>query len=196
MIELSTLAPGADRLSCGKAQARASTGGRASRTVLFLDYDGVLHPNEVYLERGRPVLRTEGELFMWLPPLIDLLKSYPHVQIVLSTSWSRVFGFDRAKRALPESLIERVIGATWHSKMGKCPYSGMRLPVSWWDEATRFEQIMRYVERARLVRWVAVDDQGESWSPTYADHLLLIDPNVGIADPRALSQLDTRLAAL
>ena len=196
MIELSTLTPGADRLPRGKAQASSGTGGRASRTVLFLDYDGVLHPNEVYLERGRPVLRGEGELFMWLPPLIDLLRSYPHVQIVLSTSWSRVFGFERSKRALPEPLIERVVGATWHSQMGKCPYSGMRLPVSWWDEATRFEQILRYVERARLVRWVAVDDQGESWSPRYTDHLILTDPNLGIADPRALSRLHARLAAL
>ncbi len=111
MIELSTLTPGADRLPRGKAQASSGTGGGASRTILFLDYDGVLHPNEVYLERGRPVLRGEGELFMWLPPLIDLLRSYPYVQIVLSTSWSRVFGFERAKRALPVPLIDRALCA-------------------------------------------------------------------------------------
>lgn len=37
--------------------------------VLFLDYDGVLHPDEVFLERGKPVLRARGELFMWTPLL-------------------------------------------------------------------------------------------------------------------------------
>ena len=30
--------------------------------ILFLDYDGVLHPDDVYLERGRPVLRATGQL--------------------------------------------------------------------------------------------------------------------------------------
>ncbi len=29
-------------------------------TVLFLDFDGVLHPDEVYLQRGKPVLRCDG----------------------------------------------------------------------------------------------------------------------------------------
>ncbi|NKA73639.1 hypothetical protein GO285_02999 [Ralstonia solanacearum] len=35
--------------------------------TLFLDYDGVLHPDEVYYEYGKPVLRADGELFMWAP---------------------------------------------------------------------------------------------------------------------------------
>ena len=34
------------------------------RTVLFLDFDGVLHPDEVYLTRRGPELRAPGELFM------------------------------------------------------------------------------------------------------------------------------------
>lgn len=32
--------------------------------ILFLDFDGVLHPDEAYLVKGRPVLRTEGALFI------------------------------------------------------------------------------------------------------------------------------------
>ena len=28
--------------------------------ILFLDFDGVLHPDAVYLERGRPVLRGDA----------------------------------------------------------------------------------------------------------------------------------------
>ena len=38
--------------------------------ILFLDLDGVLHPDEAYLVHGRSVLRAEGELFMWAPLLI------------------------------------------------------------------------------------------------------------------------------
>jgi hypothetical protein len=45
--------------------------------ILFLDFDGVLHPDAVYLERGRPVLRADGELFMWAHHLVDALASAP-----------------------------------------------------------------------------------------------------------------------
>ena len=190
------LPPAAHRLSSGQTQKHASPDGRASRIVLFLDFDGVLHPSDVYLERGRPVLRTQGELFMWSHSLVDALKSYPNVAIVLSTSWARVFGYERAKKALVEPLRTRVIGATWHSSMAKCQFSGMKLQYGWWDEASRFEQIIRYVEGARLVRWMAIDDQGESWSPQYTDNLILTDPSRGIADPRALAELHARLVML
>ena len=44
--------------------------------ILFLDFDGVLHPDEAYLVKGRPVLRAEGALFMWTPLLADALKNY------------------------------------------------------------------------------------------------------------------------
>ena len=38
--------------------------------ILFLDYDGVLHPDHVYLVSGRPVPRADGELLMWAPILV------------------------------------------------------------------------------------------------------------------------------
>jgi len=55
--------------------------------LLFLDYDGVLHPDEVYLKRGRPVLRGPGELFMWVPHLLSAIEG-ADVRIVLSTSFA------------------------------------------------------------------------------------------------------------
>ncbi len=64
--------------------------------ILFLDFDGVLHPDGVYLVKGRPVLRAEGALFMWAPLLADALKNYPAVQIVLSTGWAHDLRFARA----------------------------------------------------------------------------------------------------
>jgi hypothetical protein len=32
--------------------------------ILYLDFDGVLHPDEVYIVKGKVVLRAEGTLFM------------------------------------------------------------------------------------------------------------------------------------
>jgi hypothetical protein len=67
--------------------------------ILFLDYDGVLHPEQVYLVDGRPKFRGEGTLFMWAPILIKALSPFPKVKIVLSTSWVRLRGFNRAKKS-------------------------------------------------------------------------------------------------
>ena len=41
------------------------------------------------------------------------------VQIVLSTSWARHLGYQRARKALPEPVSRLVVGATWHSAMRK-----------------------------------------------------------------------------
>lgn len=48
--------------------------------VLFLDFDGVLHPDAAFLIKGRPTLKTEGELFIWTPLLVDVLVDFPKVQ--------------------------------------------------------------------------------------------------------------------
>lgn len=37
--------------------------------ILFLDFDGALHQDEVYLTRDGPQLRGSGDLFMWAPIL-------------------------------------------------------------------------------------------------------------------------------
>lgn len=157
--------------------------------ILFLDFDGVLHPDAAYLEKGRPVLRAMGELFMWAPALIEALAPYPQIKIVLSTSWVRVRGFERARDALPEALRRRVIGATWHSAMIRSTHNGLKLPSCWWDEASRYQQIARYAERAGIKRWIAVDDHGEEWAAEDRSKLILTNPDRGIADPLALDEL-------
>jgi len=161
--------------------------------ILFLDFDGVLHPDAVYLKKGRPVLHGAGELFQWAPHLSSALASHPNVAIVLSTSWARVLGFDRARGALPELLRQRVIGATWHSKMGRSVFGGFRLPECWWDQVSRYQQIAGYVRRAQLTEWVAIDDHGEAWADEHADNLVWTNPDKGISDPLALATLHKRL---
>lgn len=163
--------------------------------ILFLDYDGVLHPNAAFREKGRPVLRGEGRLFMWTCHLEDVLVLHPQVDIVISSSWCRVFGFSRAKKFLPAALQQRVIGGTWHSAMARSEFGGFRKPNTWWDSATRYEQIIRYVRRARLEHWLAVDDNDEGWAEKDADRLILTDPNKGVSDPHVLSLLHGKLAS-
>ena len=161
--------------------------------ILFLDFDGVLHPDEAYLVHGRPVLRAEGELFMWAPLLVEVLADLPKVRIVLSTSWARDLRFTRARDWLPEPLRARVIGATWHSGMGQNMEGFGHLRLTWWDRATRYQQIRRYVDRADLADWVAIDDQPEGWAEDDSGHLIVTDGSVGLSDPVVLEKLAARL---
>ncbi len=163
--------------------------------ILFLDYDGVLHPDAAYLVKRRPVLRAEGTFFMWAAILIDALHPHPEVKIVISSSWARIRGFGRARDVLPEELRNRVIGATWHSSFGRSPISGMRLPSNWWDESSRYRQIARYVVRANLKdsEWVAIDDHGEEWPDQHRRNLIGTDSARGLSDPLIVNQLRARL---
>ena len=167
-----------------------------SRKILFLDFDGVLHPDSVYLEHRRPVLHAEGTLFMWTPYLIQALARYPDVKIVLSTSWVRARGFSRARDVLPEALRQKIVGATWHSQMARSEIGTIPLATTWWDKATRYQQIARYVARAKVENWVAIDDDNEGWADRHADRLIWTDPDRGVSDPHVLAQLCEKLAAL
>ena len=101
--------------------------------ILFLDYDGVLHPNEAFMTKSGVVLRCDGHnLFEHAELLADLLEPYPNVKIILSTSWVWTLSFKRAKEHLPGRLQSKVTGSTWHSQIDERPI---------WDSLTRYEQI-------------------------------------------------------
>lgn len=156
--------------------------------ILFLDFDGVLHPDAVFLTKKEPLLRAEGSLFMWADLLVETLTDFPHVQVVLSTSWVRHLGFSRARSYLPSPLSARVIGATWHSSMGKGWFN-----QSWWEAASRYEQICRYVSRAQLSNWVSIDDDNERWPEEALGRLVCCDSQLGLAQPGRIEDLRSRL---
>ncbi|MEE4138730.1 HAD domain-containing protein [Pseudomonas viridiflava] len=158
--------------------------------ILFLDFDGVLHPDEVFLTRNGPVIRGEGELFMWVDLLETALLDYPNVKIVLSTSWVRQLGFSKAKKRLPSGLQARVIGSTWHSSMEK-----QMSELIWWDGATRHAQITRFLARSQMIRWVALDDDAIGWDVEHAEKLVLTNAATGISDPSTIARLKALLEA-
>lgn len=161
--------------------------------ILMLDYDGVLHKDHVYYARGRIELRADGQLFEWAPELIKALAPFPAIKIVLSTSWVRHLGYTRARNHLPESLRERVIGATWHSGMGRHPDSPRPVYPTWWDQVYRYEQIQRYVRRARTTDWIAIDDDDLGWPESDRDKLVCTDPERGLSDRAAVERLEALL---
>ena len=73
--------------------------------ILFLDFDGVLHPNS-----------DDSEHFSCAPLLWELLRRHPDVRVVLSTGWRFERPLDELRRLAcqngGEDVAERVIDAT------------------------------------------------------------------------------------
>ncbi|KVW95884.1 HAD domain-containing protein [Thiobacillus denitrificans] len=160
---------------------------RIEGPVLYLDFDGVLHPDAAYWINGQIVLRCEGRsLFEWAPVLAECLEPYPEVQIVLSTSWVRVLSYNKARAWLPDSLAECVIGATWHSSMNRY----------WWDGLSRYQQIRLHCMRHGITRWIAIDDDLTGWPDDSREQLVATDSNLGIAAPDVRSLLLRKLEGL
>lgn len=154
--------------------------------TLFLDFDGVLHPDEVYRVGERIVLRMDGfSLFEWSEVLDELMEPYPALQIVLSTTWVRLLGFEVARSHLPESLQRRVVGATWHETAPRG-----------WERLTRYEQIQLNVVQHRHARWLAIDDDGHGWSDEQRSNLVLTDSLLGLGAASAQDELRDKLALL
>lgn len=123
--------------------------------VLYLDYDGVLHHEDVWWHprRGAYLWRTKYTLFEHMHLLEAALAPYPEVRIVLSTSWVRVRRFSRAVKRLSPALRERVIGATFHTRMNREAFESLPRGV----------QILSDVARRQPRHWVALDDDAKGW---------------------------------
>ncbi|MEZ2354754.1 HAD domain-containing protein [Caballeronia sp. RCC_10] len=158
--------------------------------ILYVDFDGCLHPSEVYTKHGVGpfLLNCPGhELFEQAPLLDRLLTNYPDVRIVLSTSWvNRYRGrIPRLSSNLPTGLRNRVIGATYHSEMDREAFMA----------SSRGMQIWSDVLRRRPARWLAIDDDAEGWPQWCRDHLVKTDEMFGIGEPGVRFELESKLEA-
>lgn len=146
----------------------------AARPTLYLDYDGVLHPDEVYRHRdGSIVVKNvpgmNASLFMWAAGLEERIAGRD-VQVVLATSWVKVLGFQKALARLPEGIASKVAGSTYHSSQ--------RFD---WDQYSRYQQIQQHATRHRIHTWLALDNDVQDWSPGAKHHLCTCDDVTGIS---------------
>lgn len=166
--------------------------------VLFLDFDGVLHPQEVYAHRKKGIyVGLSGHaLFEQAPLLEELLAPYPNVKVVLSTTWVRVKSFSYAKKQLPPSLQARVIGATYHTDMrfeGSLYGGGYGYSHSPFATMSRYAQIWRNLNRRAPKVWLALDDDVEGWPNEERDWLVAPFDEQGIANPVVRQELVEKL---
>lgn len=161
--------------------------------ILFLDFDGVLHPDEAYWYRKRGiVLKTANlpdefqhlDLFCYAEILVDALDGCDDIKIILSTSWVQALGYSRTLKRLPNVLRRRVIGATYHSQH-----------TPRWNDQTRFQQIRDSASYRGLSKWIAIDNDDVGWPDEQRDRLIHTDDYKGLADPAVLEQLRRLLSS-
>lgn len=160
--------------------------------LLFLDFDGVLHHENVTLRPCHPAERrhlkpvesrflthdgklAKGEkLFEHADRLADILAPFPRVQIVISSSWREHFRPGKLMSFLPEALASRVIGQTpVYDKFG--------------GVGSRLLEVLAYLEGNGLAdqSWIALDDQAQLfWDDTEnpPDNLIITNACAGITE--------------
>ena len=136
--------------------------------VLFLDFDGVLHPTMEDLDDGSDAC-IATPLFGWLPVLAAALHRYPDVGITVQSTW-RYTHDDDELRELLGPLGVRFLGAT--------PRGPRYESILWW----------LHLNPSFVSRRILDDNPREFPEPPPAE-LILCHPHYGVSDPVVLAQL-------
>jgi hypothetical protein len=110
---------------------------------MFLDFDGVLHPE------GEAHIQDGGADFCFLPRLEALLREFPEVKIVISSSWREQVRYETLVKPFSSDIRARILGATPHSGFGLPPPYRKRE-----GEILAWLQLHDAIDEA----WVALDD--------------------------------------
>lgn len=137
--------------------------------LIFLDFDGVLHPEG--LQAGE-----RDKLFCARPLLHQILRAAPGVDVVFTTSWRRLYSFADlvAFASAGEDLAHRFIGITPH------------LPAEERMQGIigqREDEIQAWlaIHDRDPGRWLALDDQPDIYWPRCAG-LYLTNWQTGLVD--------------
>lgn len=148
---------------------------RAYMMILFLDFDGVLHPYPLHIED------QHAELLQHTPLLWTLLRQHPDLQVVVSSSWRERFPVSYLADFLTygggEDLIDRIIGTT---------------PIL--NHVERDRECMAWLMSNGHIGtpWLALDDQPALFQ-RYREELYHVNPKHGLRD-FDISQISERIA--
>ena len=121
--------------------------------LVFLDFDGVLHPLDAQL--------PEGRRFCWLPVLESLLAGHPDVHIVVHSSWRYEYN---------DSELHTLLGPLGQRFAGSVP------------RGPREQAIELVLQANRRVRHhLVLDDDQREFTGT-AVNLLLVNSQRGISN--------------
>lgn len=146
--------------------------------ILFLDFDGVLHPEPCF---------DRAKLFCFLPRLESVLHEFSNVSIVVSSTWRDSRSLDDLRGFFSEAIRHRVIGTTPN-----------------WRDCTDILEIIGFQRHAEIEAWlrnspepweswIAIDDKPYLFRP-FLPNLIKTESAIGF-DNTAEIRLRTLLEA-
>lgn len=134
--------------------------------VLFLDFDGVLHPAKSELD---------AERFCWLPLLEALLATHKDIAVVVHSTWRYEYR-DEELRELLGKVGELVVG------------SAPRGP-----REQAIESVLQ-ANKGRLTSYLVLDDAPDEFTQGKLN-ALFVDGSVGVSDPTVQEAIAAWLAS-
>jgi hypothetical protein len=145
--------------------------------IVFLDFDGVTHPEPSPAERK----------FESLPRIEAVLRQHPGVSIVLSTSWRENHALDDLRDLFSSDMMHRVIDGTPIVTRYVRDWYPVRL-----SERIRQCEVEAWLHENRTLvhPWIAIDDRA-GWFEIECENLLVTDKTTGFteADSDRLHQM-------
>lgn len=135
--------------------------------LLFLDFDGVLHPEH----DGEPT--PADRVFCHLPRFEAIMREFPMVEIVISSMWRYEFTLDQLRARFSPDIAARIIDTTPQSERIDSKY----LP------ARREGEILDWLATSGCedVPWIALDDAAWQFQQ-HRDRLVACTWYVGLDD--------------
>lgn len=155
--------------------------------VLFLDFDGVLHPE---------ILKDQNELLSRLPLIESVLREYPLVEIVISSAWRLKYtdtnvALSTLRQHFAPDIAPRVVDVTpYHRKLNDSDApDGLSMYARHWE----CEAWIR-ANRSPGTRWMAMDDRACLFKP-FTKNLMAFDDRIAFTEAHQ-DQLRAFLSAL
>jgi hypothetical protein len=127
------------------------------RALVFLDYDGVIQTPK----------RSNWRDFEYLPAFEAVLRDFPEVGVVLTTTHRFGRTLDTLRRPYSEDIRHRIIGGTPDLICGDA-------------DGGRYEEILQWLKDGRMqhLPWIALDDVARLY-PKECPQLLRCNPYAG-----------------
>ena len=161
----------------GPGEVSAAEADRWPGCIVFLDFDGVTHPDPC----------EAGQVFRRLPLIEEVLREFEACRIVISSSWRVVHLLDEMRGYFAADMRRRVIDVTpeYRAPNGQ-PDFALNAHRQWECEAW-LRNKRPHVPRngGAGAAWIAIDDR-DYWFRPGCGNLLLTDAATGFGPDDAL----------
>lgn len=150
--------------------------------VLFLDFDGVLHPTP----------QRDADLFSQLPLIEAVLVDFPEVRVVVSSSWRETCDLPMLREVFRPALQPQVVGVTPRWDIYRDVYRDLHRHTTY----SRQWECEKWLAQngSAGAPWLAIDDVREWFEPD-CPHLLWTRYQTGFTENDG-ADLRARLTAL